>query len=333
MAVNSVGLAGTGISLQQIEGQVAGLDKLASAVAGMFSPTGKIVDSVGSALNLPDPIKQIAKIALGVGTGDILGIISGAFGLAGDLMEEVAKTQYHPPADPMQAGGGYARPFPEPGCSQPPPPSPSPCPPPPCGRPPVDPELLREKRALEVLTRDFGAIDNAGGFWFPDGRFSGLDMAAVARGDFPPEMKEAVRYLQQHPEKFCRMDRSDGFDGLVGRGALQQELCRVNAEVARQQGAHPGGGGAPVPGPCPSPSPSPMPGPCGSSVEDRMMSSLGAAENEVKALQEQALEHPDDKKLQLKLQEAMEKVRALFEMLSSMLKNNHEMRMSALQKI
>src|SRR3954452_549124 len=112
MGATPVGIAGTGISLQQIEGTVAGLDKAASAVAGAFSPTAKIVDTVGSAIGLPDPIKQIAKIALGVGTGDIAGIISGAFGLAGDLMEALAATQYQPPADPAKAGRGYAPPPP-----------------------------------------------------------------------------------------------------------------------------------------------------------------------------------------------------------------------------
>lgn len=330
MALDLGGIAGTGVSLQQVAGQAAGMDKLVSNVAGMLSPTGKIVDTLGSALNLPDPIKHIAKLALGVGTGDIAGIISGAFGLAATVMEELAKTQYQPPADPMKAGEGYAAPrlgcAPRPPPGHCPPPSPSP---PPCGPPRVDPELLKEKKALETLLRDFGAIDNAGGFWFPDGRFSGLDMTAVARGDFPPEMKEAVRYLQAHPDKFCRMDVSDGFDGLVSRAGLSEALCRVNAEIGRQQGAHPASPASP--GGATGSEPASPPAPGGGSLEGRLLSRLGAAQQEVDALTEQALQNPDDQQLQLKLQKAQQRMRSLFEMVSNMLKQDHEMRMTALQ--
>ncbi|HEY8212472.1 MAG TPA: hypothetical protein VIG99_33545 [Myxococcaceae bacterium] len=315
MGATPVGIAGTGISLQQIEGTVAGLDKAASTIAGVFSPTAKIVDTVGSAIGLPDPIKQIAKIAVGIGTGDIAGIFAGAFGLAGDLMEALAATQYQPPADPAKAGHGYAPPPGSPAghCRPTPPP-----PPPPCGPPRVDPDLLREKQALETLARDFDAIDNAGGLWFRDGKFGGLDMAAVMNGDFPQEMKQAVRYFQEHPEKYCRMDRSDGFDGLVTRGGLQTELARVNAEIQAQGGAHEGG---PVtPGPCVPPSPP------ASSLESRALSKLGAAQGEVDRLTEAAMEHPDDKQLQLQLQKAQERVTALFNLISDMYKHDADMR-------
>ena len=205
-------------------------------------------------------------------------------------MEELAKTQYQPSDDPVKAGCGYAPPGD--GCGSPklpglcaprpgpaPAPSPAPCPPP--GQPCVDPELLREKKMLEILTRDFGAIDNAGGLWFPDGRFSGLDMDAVLRGHFPPELKEAVKYLKQHPDKLTRLDISDGFDGVVSRDALMQQLCKVNAKIA-QQGGHPAG---PVPpgagGPPHAPPPPPSPGPGGPSREDRLMNKLGDAQREV----------------------------------------------------
>src|SRR5262245_36748848 len=76
MALDSAGIAGTGISLQQLEGHVAGLGKLASSAAGAVSPAALAVDTIGNALHLPDPIKQIAKIALGIGGCDIAGIIS-----------------------------------------------------------------------------------------------------------------------------------------------------------------------------------------------------------------------------------------------------------------
>ena len=306
--------------ITQIQGQVAGLEKLASSAVGTFSLTGSVVDTLGSALGLPDSIKQIAKIAVGIATGDVAGIVSGALGLAGDVTEEMARTQYQPPADPARAGEGYAGR--EVGCA------PSPRPPPPCGKPRVDPELLEEKRALETLTRDFGAIDNAGGFWFPDGRFSGLDVQAVARGDFPPEMKEAVRYLQRHPDKLRGMDVSDGFDGLVSRAGLQAELCRVNAEIARQEAAHP----APPPSSPVPPGSSEPPAPCGpASLEDRMLDRLGGAQREVEGLMERALANPDDKRTQLELQRAQERMRGLFEMLSGLFKMNHEMRMAAIQ--
>jgi len=308
---------------------VAGLEKLGSTAAGMLSPTAGIVDTLGSAVGLPDAVKQIFKIVVGAGTGDIAGIISGACGLAGDVMEELARTQYQPPADPARAGEGYAA---HEAGRAPRPPS-GQCRPPPCGKPRVDPELLEERRALETLQRDFGAIDNAGGFWFPDGRFSGLDMNAVARGDFPPEMKEAVRYLQKHPETFCRMDRSDGFDGLVSRAGLQAELSRVSAEIARQEAAHPASRG---PGPVPpggagSPMPRP-PAPGGpASLEGRMLDRLSGAQREVDGLMERALANPDDKRTQIELQRAQQRMQALFEMLSSLLKTNHQMRMTAIQ--
>ena len=348
MAVESVGIAGTGLSMQQIAGTVAGLDKMASTVVGAFSPTGKIVDTVGSALGLPDPLKAIAKIAVGVGTGDVAGIVSGAFGVAAALTEAVAATQYHPPADPVKACRGYAPPHDagsKPGCAPRPPPPPGHCEPrppptPPCGKPRVDPELLCEKQALEVLCRDFGAIDNAGGFWFADGRFSGFDMSAVAHGPFPEEMKQAVRYLQAHPDKFFQMDRADGFDGLVSRATLQDRLCRVNAQLAQQQGPHPAGpaGQAGPAGPSgPSspaaPAPSLAPEPGAQSLEGRMLSRLSGAQQEVDALMERAMENPDDKNLQLQLQKAQERVKALFTMLSDMYKHDNDMRMHALQNL
>jgi len=308
MAVDSVGIAGTGVSVQQVEGMVAGLDKMASTITGAFSPTARLVDTVGSAIGLPDPIKQIAKIAVGVGTGDVMGIVSGAFGLAGDLMEAIAATQYHPHPDPAKGGCGYAQSTPraqeEPHCAPPPPPG--------CPQPPrADPDLVRERQALQTLLQDFDAIDNAGGLWFRDGKFSGLDMNAVMKGDFPPEMKQAVRYFQEHPEKYCRMDRSDGFDGLVTRGGLQQELCRVNSQIDAQ-------GGMPA-APAPVMSPPEMQAP---SMESRALSKLGAAQGEVDRLMEQAMEHPDDKQLQLQLQKAQERVQALFTMISDMYKRD-----------
>ena len=100
MALEATGIAGTGVSIGQIAGQVAGLDKAASSVAGAFSPTGKIVDTVGSALNLPDPIKNILKIALGAGTGDFMGIISGAFGLAATSWRSWRRRSTSPPTTP-----------------------------------------------------------------------------------------------------------------------------------------------------------------------------------------------------------------------------------------
>lgn len=317
MAVDSVGIAGTGVSVQQVEGMVAGLDKMASTISGAFSPTAGIVDTIGSAIGLPDPIKQIAKIAVGAGTGDVMGIVSGAFGLAGDLMEAIAATQYHPNADPAKCGCGYAQstpraqhPAPPPGqghCAPPPPPPPG------CPQPPrADPDLIRERQSLQTLLQDFDAIDNAGGLWFRDGKFSGLDMNAVMNGDFPPEMKQAVRYFQEHPEKYCRMDRSDGFDGLVTRGGLQQELCRVNSQIDAQ-------GGAPA---APAPPVMSPPETQGSSLESRALSKLGDAQGEVDRLMEQAMEHPDDKQLQLQLQKAQERVQALFTMMSDMYKRD-----------
>jgi hypothetical protein len=329
MAVDSVGIAGTGVSIQQVEGMVAGLDKMASTITGALSPTAGLVDTIGSAIGLPDPIKQLAKIAVGVGTGDIMGIVSGAFGLAGDLMEAIATTQYQPSADPEKLGNGYAKstpaaqhqahPSPPPGqghCAPPAPP-----PPPGCGQPPrADPDLVREQPALQTLLQDFDAIDNAGGLWFRDGKFSGLDMAAVMNGDFPPEMKRAVRYFQEHPEKYCRMDRSDGFDGLVTRGGLHQELSRVNAQI-EQQGGMPHAAEAPAAAPDLAPP----------SLEGRALSKLGAAQGEVDRLMEQAMERPDDKQLQLQLQKAQERVQALFTMISDMYKHDHDMRMQSLK--
>jgi len=319
MAVDSVGIAGTGVSVQQVEGMVAGLDKAASTITGAFSPTAKIVDTIGSAIGLPDPLKQIAKIAVGVGTGDVLGIVSGAFGLAGDLMEAIATTQYHQNPDPAKCGAGYAKSTPRGHCAPPAPP-----PPPGCGQPPrADPDLVRERQALQTLLQDFDAIDNAGGLWFRDGKFSGLDMNAVMNGDFPPEMKQAVRYFQEHPEKYCRMDRSDGFDGLVTRGGLQQELCRVNSQLDAQ-------GGAPA---APVPSPSPMSQPTGPSLESQALSCLGSAQGEVDRLMAEAMKNPDDKQTQLQLQKAQERVSALFNLISDMYKHDADDRKHAAQNM
>ncbi|HYV48621.1 MAG TPA: hypothetical protein VFA20_27365 [Myxococcaceae bacterium] len=329
MAVNSVGIAGTGVSVQQVEGMVAGLDKVASTITGVFSPTAGIVDGIGSALGLPDPIKQVAKIAVGVGTGDVMGVVSGAFGLAGDLMEVIAATQYHPNPDPAKCGAGYApstprakhqhhaHPAPPPGQGHCAPPAP---PPPPGCHPPVraDPDLVQERQAIQTLLQDFDAIDNAGGLWFRDGKFSGLDMNAVMNGDFPPEMKQAVRYFQEHPEKYCRMDRSDGFDGLVTRGALQQELCRVNSQIELQGGAP----AAQVPSPAPAAEMSVQ------STLDQWLPKLGSAQQEVDSLMQQAMNNPDDKNLQLKLQQAQERLKEMFTFLSDMLKLKHEMNMT-----
>jgi hypothetical protein len=316
MAVNSVGIAGTGVSVQQVEGMVAGLDKVASTVTGVFSPTAGAVDTIGSALGLPDPLKQIAKIAVGIGTGDVFGIVSGAFGLAGDAMEAIATTQYHPNPDPAKGGCGYAKSTPaaQHHTSHPPPPHGAahcaPPPPPGCGQSPRA-DLLQERQSIHTLLQDFDAIDNAGGLWFRDGKFSGLDMNAVMNGDYPPEMKQAVRYFQEHPEKYCAMDRSDGFDGMVTRGGLQQELDRVNSQLGAQ-----GGASAPA-GPAAPPE---MQG--SSSLESRALSKLGAAQSEVDRLMEQATDNPDDKQLQLQLQKAQERVQALFTMISDMYKHN-----------
>jgi hypothetical protein len=280
MAEDPVGIAGTGVSVQQVEGMVAGLDKTASAVAGALSPAAGLIEIAGSAARLPDPFKQIAKLAVGVGTGDVMAVISGAFGIAADVMEAIAATQYHAPADPAKVGGGYA-------------PSAPRVPSPPAVSGDADGGLRRERQALETLLEDFDAIENAGGLWFRDGKFGGLDMSAVMSGDFPPDLKQAVRYFQERPEKLCSMDRSDGFDGLVTRGGLQQALCRVHAQLDAQRPALA------------------SEKPASRSLEGQALSKLCAAQLELARLVEGAPEPPDDPHQPPQLQRARERVQAL----------------------
>jgi hypothetical protein len=97
------------------------LSGAASQISGSMSLSGKAVDLVASALNLPDPVKDIAKIIVGAFLMDVPGIISGATGLLSEVME-VARTDYWPSANPVRAGAGYAaphrsRPVPPPGSS------------------------------------------------------------------------------------------------------------------------------------------------------------------------------------------------------------------------
>lgn len=78
-----------------------------SQLTGM-DPVAFMIDKAGDALGLPPAIRNVAKIAIGMATSDVLCIASGASGLAAEAAkEEPATTEVVPNKDPGIASAGY----------------------------------------------------------------------------------------------------------------------------------------------------------------------------------------------------------------------------------
>lgn len=103
MAVSGVG---AGIDGSQMLGGLGELSGAASQISGNLSPSGKLVDLAAGVLQLPAPVKDLAKILVGAFLMDIPAIISGATGLFSQAME-AARTEC-PPPDQATTPGGYA---------------------------------------------------------------------------------------------------------------------------------------------------------------------------------------------------------------------------------
>ncbi len=194
---------------------------------GLLNPMGAVIDLAGSALGLPAGVKNVAKVGLGAVTGNFATVASGAVGLASSALKGDAKTEYQP-----SAGGSSLRGY-----------APSAA-----GVSNPDGKLRDAVSTLQVYFND---VDKLGS---PLGRglISKGDLVQAAKSSkVPPQVREAARYLLDHPATRDLVDsaKNGKVDGLIS----MKDLDLVLRQLDRQPPwSGPVGHGGPVHGngPC-----------------------------------------------------------------------------------
>lgn len=228
------------------------LDFIKTAMNTLAGPMGSVVDLAGDTLGLPPLLTNSIKVAAGAMTGNVMLAGSGAAGVASELLKNPpAQTEFCTCKDPARAEDGYARPSP----TTPTAPAPSP------GY--MDPRVLEYRESLKTLAANFSVLDTFLG-QKADGKISLRTLQAAALDPtLSPPLRQAARFLAQHPEyRHVADTASQGGrpDGTISQSDLQKALKRVNDDIARHGVHQPG---TPIPGtPAPgAPAPGTPPGP------------------------------------------------------------------------
>ncbi len=183
----------------------------ASLIGG---PINAGIDLVGDAIGLDPKLKNIAKIALGAMTGNVMMAAQGAVGLAEELAKNpAATTEYKHSSDSAAASNGYAQ---NPSETQ-------------------EQRELRETReyrdALYTVLENFDKCDGAM-FGLSDGIVSTLDLERVSKDPrFPEDLRRAAAVLLKNMDD---IDRAAGIgfqDNRIGRADLEARLGTVNAKI------------------------------------------------------------------------------------------------------
>lgn len=218
---------------------------LAKTVMTVASPLGMAasgLDMVFKALNIPQPIADIAKLGIGIATGNVLMAVEGGASVVGGLLSQPPQTEYKPSEG--AAGKGYAEPF---GALTPLLRLVAPLPmllldmvqAGPVKRidtsePPVDTktEMRKQEKACRVLLTYFDHIESRGGVpglvGLRDGQLSRRDLEIVASDStVTQEVREAAQYMLDNPAFWNRLDTAAGIgprDGMIGREDLYAML-------------------------------------------------------------------------------------------------------------
>jgi hypothetical protein len=177
-------------------GNVLGALGDVAGIAGGLDPLSAMVESVGSAIGLPQPVLDAIKVAGGALTGDFNAVLSGATDGLSRAGGKAAQTNYAPSMDSSAASAGYA-----------PPPT-----------TPANSELTEKLQALQTLKDNFtafdqavpaafGALGNAGDMKIGTDEFQYI---SDNPSQYSPEMVSAARYFLDHPDVYAAVGISDG---------------------------------------------------------------------------------------------------------------------------
>lgn len=225
------------------------LDFIKNAVNTLAGPLASVVDFAGDKLGLPPLLTNSIKAAAGMMTGNVMMVASGALGVVSELQKNPsAQTEFIPASDPVKAQAGYA-PATEPSKST-------------ASTGYLEPSILEYREALRTIAANFSLLDTLKG-----GHNSKFDLrtlqAAAQNPNFSSELRNAARFLLDHPEYRNMLDtagKGGSVDGTISQLDVQRALKKVNDDIAQYGVRHPS---------TPAPSTPPPPGQPGNPVETR----------------------------------------------------------------
>jgi hypothetical protein len=215
-------------------------DFIGDALGAITAPFTAVIDAGTKLLGLPPVIGDALKIAVGAATGDFVTLMQGSAQLLKDLAASAAETEYAPPQDEAYGGTDGWAPSASLEAKG-------------ADRAPLDvdgtdadavigdltdPVLVapsddqdpEEKRALDVLNRDFDALNRDHGLLgaFGDKVITEKELRRTAEDpDAPLDLKRAARYVLDQPDLLDRLLRSkDGDD---------QGIARSDIDLAREE--------------------------------------------------------------------------------------------------
>jgi hypothetical protein len=183
---------------------------------GLLNPMGTVIDLAGSALGLPDGVKNIAKVGLGAVTGNFAAVADGAIGLASSALKGEGKTEYRASSG-AQGANGYA--------------------PSAAGVANPDGKLRDVVSTLQLFFREVDPLGNP----VSRGTLNKGDLLNAARSTkVPPEVREAARYLLDHPAARDLLDqaKTGKVDGLISMADLETVLRQLDAQKPQQGGGN-----------------------------------------------------------------------------------------------
>jgi hypothetical protein len=229
------------------------LDFIKNAVNTLAGPMATVVDFAGDKLGLPPLLTNSIKAVAGAMTGNVMMAASGALGVMSELQKEpAAQTEFCPPRDAARAQDGYAPAEQSASVASQTAAADS------SGY--MDPGVLKYREALRTLAANYGVLDTLCGSKNEKIDQRTLQLAAN-HPNLSPELRDAARFLLEHPEYRNMVDtagKGGSADGTISQMDVQKALKKVNDDIARH-GVHP----TPTPTPTPTPIP-PGPPPVGS---------------------------------------------------------------------
>jgi len=225
-------------------------DFIGDALGSIAAPFSAVIDAGTKLLGLPPVVGDALKIAVGAASGDFVTLMQGSTQLLKDLAGSAAETEYAPPQDEAYGGtDGWAptASLVAEGADD--------------DSPAVDTttagvddlapsdldaggEDPEERQALDVLARNFDALNRDGGTFglSADRVLSEKELRVAAEDpDAPIDLKRAARYVLDHSDLLGRLSRSrDGDDSGIARA----DIDLVRETESRDSPALPDGAAA-----------------------------------------------------------------------------------------
>jgi hypothetical protein len=230
------------------------LDFIKNAVNTLAGPMATAVDFAGDKLGLPPLLTNSIKAVAGAMTGNVMMAASGALGVVSELQKNPpAQTEFVPSSDPAKAQEGYA-PAPQQAAA--------------ASTGYLEPRVLEYREALRTIAANFALLDTLNG-----GKNSKFDVStlrlAAQHPNLSPELRNAARFLLEHPEYRNMLDtagKGGSVDGTISQLDVQRALKKVNDDIAHYGVRQPSTPPAPPTPPAPG---TPPPGQPGTPVETR----------------------------------------------------------------